>query len=161
MTRHCSWHLTALALITSALLTAPLLVAPARAQSAPADVGQIKLVKGAAHIEREGQKVPATVGAKVRAADVVVTGADGAVGIAFLDDSLLSIGPRSTLAIERFAFDSTTHQGGFESSLRAGTLSIVSGKIAKQSRDAMRIKTPAAVLGVRGTELLVRTSPVD
>jgi hypothetical protein len=61
------------------------------------------------------------------------------------------------LAIDRFAFDPTTHQGGFESSLRAGTLAVVSGKLAKQSPDAMKVKTPAAVLGVRGTEFLVRT----
>jgi hypothetical protein len=61
------------------------------------------------------------------------------------------------LAIDRFAFDSTTHQGSFESSLKRGTLAVVSGKLAKQSPDAMKVRTPAAVLGVRGTEFLVRT----
>ena len=63
----------------------------------------------------------------------------------------------SVLAIDRFAFDSTTHQGSFESSLRKGTLAVVSGKLAKQSPEAMKVRTPAAVLGVRGTEFLVRT----
>ena len=51
----------------------------------------------------------------------------------------------------------TTHQGSFESSLRKGTLAVVSGKLAKQSPEAMKVRTPAAVLGVRGTEFLVRT----
>ncbi|TMH15282.1 MAG: FecR domain-containing protein, partial [Betaproteobacteria bacterium] len=46
----------------------------------------------------------------------------------------------------------------FESSLRKGTLSVVSGKIAKQSPDAMKVKTPSSILGVRGTEFLVRSS---
>jgi hypothetical protein len=87
----------------------------------------------------------------------VVTGADGSVGISFLDNSLLSAGPNSVLAIDRFAFDSTTHQGAFETSLKTGTLAVVSGKLAKQSPEAMKVKTPAAVLGVRGTEFLVRT----
>ena len=83
-------------------------------------------------------------------------------GITFLDNSLLSAGPNSVLAIDRFAFDSTTHQGAFESSLKRGTLSVVSGKLAKQSAEAMKVKTPAAVLGVRGTEFLVRTgAPKD
>jgi hypothetical protein len=36
----------------------------------------------------------------------------------------------------------------------------VSGKLAKQSPEAMKVKTPAAILGVRGTEFLVRTGPV-
>jgi len=91
------------------------------------------------------------------AADVLVTGSGASLGIAFLDNSLLSAGPNSVLAIDRFAFDSTTHQGAFESSLLKGTLAVVSGKLAKQSPEAMKVKTPAAVLGVRGTEFLVRT----
>ncbi|HUP33922.1 MAG TPA: FecR domain-containing protein [Candidatus Limnocylindria bacterium] len=128
-------------------------VAPAGAQEA----GNIKVAKGAVQVERAGQQVPATVGAVVQAGDVVVTGPDGSVGITFLDNSLLSAGPNSVLAIDRFTFDSTTHQGSFESSLRKGTLAVVSGKLAKQSPDAMKVKTPAAVLGVRGTEFLVRT----
>jgi hypothetical protein len=135
------------------VVVAALGVAPADAQEA----GHIKVAKGAVQVERAGQQVPATVGAVVQAGDVVVTGPEGSVGITFLDNSLLSAGPNSVLAIDRFAFDSTTHQGSFESSLRKGTLAVVSGKLAKQSPDAMKVKTPAAVLGVRGTEFLVRT----
>jgi hypothetical protein len=135
------------------VVVAALGAAPARAQEA----GHVKVTKGAVQIERAGQKVPATLGAVVQAGDVVVTGADGSVGITFLDNSLLSAGPNTVLAIDRFAFDSTTHQGSFESSLKKGTLAVVSGKLAKQSPDAMKVKTPAAVLGVRGTEFLVRT----
>ena len=120
------------------------------------DVGQIKVAKGAVHLERGGQKLSAAVGARVRQADVIVTGPDGSVGIVFLDASLLSAGPNSALAIDRFAFDSTTNQGAFDTSLKKGTLAVVSGKIAKQSPDAMRVKTSAAILGARGTELLVR-----
>ena len=91
-------------------------------------------------------------------ADVVVTGSDGSVGILFADASLLSAGPNSVLAIDKFLFDSTTNQGAFESTLRKGTLSAVSGKIAKQSPDAMKVRTPTTVLGVRGTEFVVRAS---
>jgi hypothetical protein len=127
--------------------------APAVAQEA----GHVQGARGAVQRERGGQRLRATVGAMLLAGDVVVTGADGSVGITFLDNSLLSAGPNSVLAIDRFAFDSTTHQGTFESSLQKGTLAVVSGKLAKQSPDAMKVKTPAAVLGVRGTEFLVRT----
>jgi hypothetical protein len=120
------------------------------------DVGQIKVSRGFVRIERGTQRLTAPVGARVQANDVIVTGPDGAVGIAFLDASLLSAGPNSTLSIDRFAFDSTTNQGAFDTSLRQGTLSVVSGKIAKQAPDAMRVKTPAAILGARGTEFVVR-----
>jgi len=124
------------------------------------DVGQFKVVKGTVYIERAKQRVPVAVGTVVQEGDVVITGADGSAGITFKDDSLLSIGPDSVLAIDRFAFDSTTHAGAFDTSLRQGSLAAVSGKIAKQSADAMRVRTPATILGVRGTEFLVRASGV-
>jgi hypothetical protein len=120
------------------------------------DIAQFKVAKGSVYIERSGQRLPASVGTHLQATDTVVTGSDGAAGIAFVDNSLLSVGPNSILAIERYAFNSTTHEGTFESSLRKGTLSVVSGKIAKQSPDAMKVKTPSSILGVRGTEFLVR-----
>jgi len=120
------------------------------------DVGQIKTAKGAVHVERAGQKLPAAVGTRIQQSDTVVTGADGSVGIAFVDNSLLSAGPNSVLAIERYAFDPTTHAGAFDSRLSRGTLSVVSGKIARQTPGAMTVKTPAAILGVRSTEFVVR-----
>lgn len=122
------------------------------------DVGQVKVSRGAVHIERAGQTLPAPVGTRVQQTDVIVTGADGAAGITFDDDSRLSVGPESRLAIERFAFDPTTHRGAFDAALQRGTLSAVSGKITRQTPEAMKVRTPAAILGVRGTELLVRTS---
>jgi hypothetical protein len=107
-------------------------------------------------VERGGTRLPAQIGLRIQESDVIATGADGSLGITFADDSLLSVGPNSVVAIERFAFDPTTHRGGFDSTLRTGTLAVVSGKLARQSPDAMKVRTPSAVLGVRGTEFLVR-----
>jgi hypothetical protein len=146
---------TRLALTAGAVLAA-LLVLGAAGTSLAADAGRIKVVRGAAWLERAGTRVPATVGTPVRQDDVIVTGADGAVGITFADDSRLSIGPDTTLAIDRYAFNPTTHEGTHETSLRRGTLAAVSGKLARQSPEAMKVRTPTAVLGVRGTEFAVR-----
>jgi hypothetical protein len=78
------------------------------------------------------------------------------VGIIFADNTMMSAGPRSVLSLDRFAFNSTTHEGRFDTSVRSGTLSVISGKLTKQSPDAMTVKTPAAILGVRGTEFFVQ-----
>ena len=121
------------------------------------DIGQIKVAKGQVSIERGGQAVPASVGARVQEGDVVRTGTDGSVGITMGDDSLLSAGPDTVLALDRYAFDPTTQRGRFDTSLNKGTLAVISGRIAKQSPDAMSVRTPAAVLGVRGTEFAVST----
>jgi hypothetical protein len=93
----------------------------------------------------------------VREGDLLVTGADGGLGLTLADDSRLSIGPDTTLSIERFAFNATTHEGAHEVSLRRGTLAAVSGKLARHSPDAMKVRTPSAILGVRGTYFVVRT----
>jgi hypothetical protein len=123
-----------------------------------ADVGEIKTVNGAAFVEREGARQPAKVGQQVRPSDRLVTGADGSVGVTFLDNTLVSAGPNSTLVIDTYRFDSTTHAGKFDASLQRGSLAVISGKMVKQSPDAMRIRTPSSVLGVRGTEFVVKVA---
>ena len=122
------------------------------------DVGQVKVTKGEVHVEREGARLPATVGMPIRQADRLVTGADGTVGVTFADNSLLSVGPNSALAVDRFSFNPSTHEGQFDASLQRGTLAVISGKMVKQSPEAMKIRTPASILGVRGTEFVVKVA---
>lgn len=123
--------------------------------AAAAEIGQIKVAKGQVSVEREGQIVAATVGTRLQTSDVVKTGPDGSVGITMGDDSLLSAGPNSVLSLDRYEFDPTTNRGRFDAKLNKGTLAVISGRIAKQSPGAMTVQTPAAILGVRGTEFVV------
>jgi hypothetical protein len=123
-----------------------------------ADAGTVKVIKGSAAIERDGRKIPATVGMPVHVGDTLVTGEDGSIGVTFQDDSLLSVGPNSVLSVDRFVFDYTTHKGEFDTSLKRGTLAAVSGKLVKEQPESMRVKTPAAIMGVRGTEFTVKVT---
>jgi len=135
------------------------ILAAALAAAFPAlaiDVGQIKVSKGSVQIQRGSDKAPAPVGAGVQASDVIVTGADGAAGITFSDNSLVSVGPNSVFAIDKYSFDTTTHQGEFEGNLKQGRLAAISGKMVKQSPESMKIRTPSAIMGVRGTEFVVQ-----
>jgi hypothetical protein len=120
-----------------------------------AEAGRIKTVSGSVQVERGAKALPATVGLPVQVADRIVTGADGAVGIAFADDSLLSAGPNSTLEIDKFIYGDPKQKPAFETTLRRGTLSAVSGRVVKQAPGAMRVRTPTTILGVRGTEFVV------
>ena len=135
-------------------LFAALLVAAAPAIAA--DAGLIKVAKGDVYVQRAGTRMPATVGTAVRASDVIVTGRDGSAGITFTDNSLVSVGPDSVFAIDKYRFDTTTYAGEFEGNLRQGKLAAVSGKMVKQSPESMKIRTPSAVMGVRGTEFVVQ-----
>ena len=129
-------------------LLAPALVA--------ADVGQIKTLAGDVRIERAGRTLAAAAGDGLLVSDVLITGADGQVGVTFVDNTRLALGPDSRMELARFRFDATTHEGEFLSRMQRGTLSIVSGQIAKGSPDAMKVETPSSVLSVRGTRFLVK-----
>lgn len=123
---------------------------------AAADVGLVKVSKGNVQIQRGGAKLPATVGTGLQTLDVIVTGADGSAGLTFTDNSLVSVGPNSVFAIDKYSFDTTTHVGEFEGNLKRGRLAAISGKMVKQSPEAMKIRTPSAIMGVRGTEFVVQ-----
>ncbi len=132
--------------------------APAWAQDPPKAIGQVKTASGAASVDHghgEGAQ-PLHPGDPLFQSDTVSTGGDGALGMIFIDNSMMSLGANGTLALDRFSFDAVTHKGAFESSLKRGTLAVKSGQIVAQTPEAMKIKTPAAILGVRGTDFLVR-----
>jgi hypothetical protein len=125
------------------------------ASAMAAEIGQIKISKGDVSVERNGQVVAGSTGTRLEPSDVLRTGPDGSVGITMSDNSLLSIGPNSILSLDRYDFDATTSQGRFDARLKKGSLAVTSGRIAKQSPEAMTVRTPSAVLGVRGTEFVV------
>jgi hypothetical protein len=126
--------------------------------AAAAEIGQIKVMKGQVSVERNGQVYPGSVGMRVETSDVLKTGSDGSVGVTMKDDSLLSAGPNSILSLDRYDFDPVTNNGRFDAQLKKGSLAVISGRIAKQAPDAMTIRTPSAILGVRGTEFAVSVS---
>ncbi|MEO7741914.1 MAG: FecR family protein [Usitatibacter sp.] len=121
-----------------------------------ADIGLVKVSRGSVEIQRDGARMPAGVGAGLRNADVIVTGADSSAGITFTDNSLVSIGPNSVFAIDKYRFDTTTHVGEFEGNLRQGRLAAASGKMVRQAPESMKIRTPSAIMGVRGTDFVVQ-----
>lgn len=118
-------------------------------------VGQVKVVKEIATIERDGQRLPVRLGMRLRQHDVLTTGATASVGIVFNDNSTLAIGPNTQIEIQRFAFDTTTHQGYFDTHVRRGTVAVQTGQIARNAPDAMRVTTPAAEMRGRAARYLV------
>jgi hypothetical protein len=122
------------------------------------EIGQIKVLKGQVTVERNARVLAGSVGMRLETADILKTGPDGSVGVTMSDDSLLSAGPNSILALDRYDFDAVTNQGRFDATLNKGSLAVISGRIAKQAPDAMTVRTPSAILGVRGTEFGVTTS---
>lgn len=123
------------------------------------EAGVVKISKGEVLIERDQKKQAASVGTRIFSSDRVTTGADSAVGITLRDNTLLSAGPNSTIDLHKFSFDSTTHAGAIDASVKRGTLSVISGKIAKATPEAVKFSAPGMTLGVRGTSFIIDAGP--
>jgi hypothetical protein len=119
------------------------------------DIGRIKVASGSANIVRSGQIIAAKPGLILQKGDILRTGKDGRIGATFYDNSRFATGPNSSVTINEFLFDDTTHDGKFVTQVDRGSLAIISGQIAKKNKDAMRVRTPTALLGVRGTRFVV------
>ncbi len=140
-----------LARIIPVLAIATLVATPAFAE-----IGRVKRVYGQASILRGATTLPAISGLPLLEKDVLQTGPDGRISIAFIDNTRFSVGPKSKIAVSQFKFDETTHQGGrFDTTVERGSLAVVSGQIAHEGKDAMRVRTPTSLLGVRGTRFVV------
>ena len=132
--------------------------APAFAQQ-PSPAGRIKVVSGEAVVVRDGATIPAHSGVTVYASDSLRTGNDGRVGVTLADDTQVSIGPRSEVRLDSFVYEPTQGQLGLVLQFIRGTAAYVSGRIAKLAPDAVRLETPAAIVGLRGTTVAVQVTP--
>ncbi|HEY5996023.1 MAG TPA: hypothetical protein VIU29_03340, partial [Candidatus Deferrimicrobiaceae bacterium] len=98
------------------------MLAGAGAAAAAETAGVVRKAAGVVRIVRQGNAVPATVGMKLLPGDAIETGRDGAVGIILRDDSLVSLGPDSRFAIDRFLFVPAEGKLGLVGRLSRGTL---------------------------------------
>lgn len=129
-------------------------VRPAAAQDAA--IGHVKSIKGGASATRADGQVTLAIGDPVYREDVLETGSGGALGVIFRDNTILSLGPRTTVALRDYAFEPAAEKISFLARITRGTLLYVSGVIAKLSPSAVSIETPVATVAVRGTRFLAQ-----
>jgi hypothetical protein len=126
-------------------------------QASPA--GRIKTVSGSAFVVRGRAVIPALPGQVVFEADALRTGADGSIGVTLKDDTRLALGPASEVRLERFAYTPGAPGLGMVLKFVRGVTTYVSGRMAKLAPDSIRLETPSAIVGVRGTSLAIRVQP--
>ena len=137
--------------LVAGLLIAAVVSTPAWA----AGIGRIKTVAGTASVVRGAASLPATPGLVLSVKDVLTTGKDGRIGVTFIDNSRFAVGPNAKISLASFEFNDTTHKGSSLTQVDRGSLAIVSGQIAKENKDAMKVRTPTSLLAARGTNFVV------
>jgi len=118
-----------------------------------AKIGDVIEQVGNTNIERKGGDVFEGVQKDfdVESYDVVKT-RDGKTAIQFVDETRVDVTENSKLVIDEFVYDPNTSTGKLALKASFGTVRYASGQIAKNSKQNVQIRTPTAVVGVRGTD---------
>ena len=118
--------------------------------------GRIKTASGAVFIVRAGgEPLPAQIGQEIFETDGLKTGADGHLGVTLKDDTRVSLGPDTEVRVQAFKYAPGEGRLALVLKFVRGVTAYVSGRIAKLSPDAVRLETPAAIVGVRGTTVVI------
>jgi hypothetical protein len=161
-------------LVLAALLAAvPVLAQPASAPTPSggleAPIGKILSVSGVATIEHAvavvlqanlpGGTSQAKAGDFVFQGDVVQTGVDGKLSLAFGDGSAFNLSNNARMVLDSFVYDPNGKSNSNSSlmSLTKGSLTFVSGAVARTGD--MRVDTPVGTMGIRGTTPRIDIAP--
>lgn len=113
--------------------------------------GKIVEATGPTQITRDKDKIEGKVNVGVEMYDTIET-LQSRVGISFVDDTRVQITEFSKLKIDEFVYDPSSGKGSLSIKAASGTVRYTSGLIAKNSKENVKIKTPTAVVSVRGTD---------
>jgi hypothetical protein len=161
-------HRRAIQVAALALVATVGLLASASAQrpSAPAapgglesPIGRVESTTGVVSIERKatvahqaalsGTTIHPKAGDLVYREDVIQTGADGKLSLVFADGTAFNISANARMELNEFLYNPDGKSNSSLFSLVRGTFTFVAGKIAKTGN--MKIDTPVATMGIRGT----------
>jgi hypothetical protein len=141
----------------TAIFTAGLIamVVPATAQE-PVKVGQAEIIRNEVVNVGEARLIPINIGDVVVRDEIVRTSADSDARIGLVDDTKLTLGPGSTLKIDRAVYSGETSYKQITIRLTSGAFRFITGHSDKKS---YKIETPFASIGVRGTILDIQVLP--
>jgi len=91
--------------------------------------------------------------------DRIVTGPNAGLQIMLLDGTTFSVGPNSSMVIDEFVYNPANGTGKIAASVTRGTLRLISGRIARQEGENVRIKLPTATVGIRGSMVVFSGGP--
>ena len=122
-------------------------------------IGKVVAADGSVNIEHAGaatvqasiggESVQTKIGDPVYSGDVVRTGADGRVAINFVDGTSFSLANNARMTLDEYVYDPVGKSNSTIFNLTRGTFVFVAGQVAKTGD--MRVETPVATMGIRGT----------
>lgn len=124
---------------------------------AAGEIGAVRLVKVWAYgTAPQAQRAPLYRADDLFADELVETVENGALHVRFLDNTKLRLGSSSRVTLDSFVYDPDTGAGEMVADLGEGVFRFITGKLNKEG---FQIRTPVAVIGVRGTDFVVVVAP--
>ena len=121
--------------------------------SAAKIIGHVTKLTGNATVIRNGVSIILNNGDNVHQGDVVQSGSNSTLGITFIDGSVFGLGSNARMVLNEMVYDPNGSGNSSLLSLVQGTISFVAGATAKHGD--MKVDTPVATMGIRGTAVLV------
>jgi FecR protein len=126
----------------------------ATAADAPEEpIGNVATVTGSASVIRNDKTTPLKVKDEIYLNDVVQTGANSALGITFIDATTFNLKASTKITIDNYVYEDGGKSNAAIFDVAKGTAAFVAASVAKTGD--MKITTPTATLGIRGTTGLV------
>ncbi len=137
-------------------------VAPAANQptSAAADnsIGQVASMTGSASVTRgNAARAALKVADAIYAKDILQTDVNSSLGITFDDETTFSLSANARITVDSFVYQECGHGNLGSFNVATGTASFIASLVAKTGD--MKIATPEATLGIRGTTGIVAVPP--
>lgn len=104
---------------------------------------------------------PVTSGDALNTGERVHAGKDAGASFTLSDGTELMLGARSSALVREYAFNSTTQEGNILIEFLGGQLRVISGLISKKNPESLKVQTPSAVVGVRGTDFVLEAKAID
>jgi hypothetical protein len=121
--------------------------------SPPADadepVGNVATLKGTATVTRNGTVTPLKLQDDIFKGDELQTGKNATLGVTFTDDTTLNLSASSRVVVDNFIYQDGAKDNAALINVTRGTMAFVAAAVAKTGD--MKIETPTATLGIRGT----------
>ena len=132
-----------------------LFLSSSTALSAPTMIGTIKTLKGMVSVNEGASKINAQLNGHLYEGSIIETNSSSSVGLMFIDGTQLSIGPNSQVILNRYLFLPKEKSYDFDIMINNGSVIYSSGKLGELAPKSIKVKTPEAIIGVRGTKFLV------
>ncbi|GHV55984.1 hypothetical protein FACS1894216_19420 [Synergistales bacterium] len=116
-------------------------------------IGMVFMLKGSVTAERDGKTASLTVKDRIHAKDTVITGANARIQLLLDDETAITLGENTTFEMEEFV--NAGKSSRFSTRLGKGLMRIITGEITRSNPEGFKITTPRAMIGVRGTILVV------